>query len=698
MPHSVCSPYFIADGIDRADGMPAVRIPMAALMLAVLVNEVFCCVKSGSSRPCHLPGNPVNSSSCCGEAHPPHECYGGCCLACNGPVMNPHSRCVPRNSTVSRCPSHHPTPSPLPPPPPRPCTEETLATGIRLPCPWPPVRNMTRETQIPHYIASPPAVISIDVGRQLFVDDFLISNSSSGVTRVYRQAEYNADVNPVMSPTKPWEKRNMTYARAYSGGVWWIPSEKVFKMWYGCGTSPKTDSCIGLCLATSKNGIMWDKSPPADGPVPGTNIVIDAVLKSNNVWYDLDDANASRRYKLADTGASYKLTNAGSVSSYRLWSSPDGIQWHLDVDGTGPTEDRSTIFPNPLRKPRRWTFSIKNYQETAEMFGRSRLYWDTVADDLYSAHWQENEPVQWQAAEELDPGYVAGPKLGQPAQLYNLDAYAYESIIVGYFAIFRCKANIAGCPTHPEFDSIYIGFSRDGYSWTKPPAGQPVPFSGVDLSPRTRGPFMSMAPEQQVGKDPDVASTRWNYGAVQSVTGGIILPDDMAQVSTMFTYAGGQSGYGTMGISPGCTVGVASLRRDGYAALVASSGDRENQAANQYVVTRPLAWSVSQKYLFVNIDGGMTVEVLHPGSASVVLSSVPLHTNSTRAQVQWVSGTHLPSTSTMGPFQLRFSLRPGTQFYSFWVSPDQCGASGGSVAGAGPGFNTSRDEHGTCVR
>ena len=53
-----------------------------------------------------------------------------------------------------------------------------------------------------------------------------------------------------------------------------------------------------------------------------------------------------------------------------------------------------------------------------------------------------------------------------------------------------------GCPTHPEFDSIYIGFSRDGYSWSKPPAGQPLPLRGVGLSPDRRGPFLSMAPSQ----------------------------------------------------------------------------------------------------------------------------------------------------------------------------------------------------------
>ena len=57
---------------------------------------------------------------------------------------------------------------------------------------------------------------------------------------------------------------------------------------------------------------------------------------------------------------------------------------------------------------------------------------------------------------------------------------------------------------------------------------------------------------------------------MQSVTGGVILPDDSAEVSSMLTYAGGQSGYGTMGISPGCTVGAAELRRDGFAQVILS--------------------------------------------------------------------------------------------------------------------------------
>ena len=109
--------------------------------------------------------------------------------------------------------------SQVPPSPPRPCTGETLASGIRLPCPWPPVRPMTRQAETPHYIAEPPPAIAVDDGRSLFVDDFLISNLSGGVQREYVQASYIA-ANPVMAPTEPWEKRNMTYARAYSGGAY----------------------------------------------------------------------------------------------------------------------------------------------------------------------------------------------------------------------------------------------------------------------------------------------------------------------------------------------------------------------------------------------------------------------------------------------------------------------------------------------
>ena len=111
--------------------------------------------------------------------------------------------------------------------------------------------------------------------------------------------------------------------------------------------------------------------------------------------------------------------------------------------------------------------------------------------------------------------------------------------------------------------------------------------------------------------------------------------------------------------------------------------------------TRPLTWSATKTILFVNSDGGLGVEVL--SGRRVVLRSSPIVVNSTRSEVTWDSAWKvLPSATAASPLRLRFTLQPGARLYSFWVSADHCGASGGMVAGGGPGFESSRDLHGAC--
>src|SRR5262245_1444077 len=56
---------------------------------------------------------------------------------------------------------------------------ELLYNGIRLPAIWPPrIKDVSAELVVPDYLKSPPAVIPIDVGRQLFVDDFLVAETN----------------------------------------------------------------------------------------------------------------------------------------------------------------------------------------------------------------------------------------------------------------------------------------------------------------------------------------------------------------------------------------------------------------------------------------------------------------------------------------------------------------------------------------
>lgn len=61
-----------------------------------------------------------------------------------------------------------------------PSKSEVLYNGIKIQGQWPP-RNYEASSKEPNpvpYLEVPPEVIPIDVGRQLFVDDFLIWRSS----------------------------------------------------------------------------------------------------------------------------------------------------------------------------------------------------------------------------------------------------------------------------------------------------------------------------------------------------------------------------------------------------------------------------------------------------------------------------------------------------------------------------------------
>ena len=56
---------------------------------------------------------------------------------------------------------------------------ERLYNGIQLPDIWPPnLQALTYEPMPVPYLEDPPSVIPIDVGRQLFVDDFLVESTS----------------------------------------------------------------------------------------------------------------------------------------------------------------------------------------------------------------------------------------------------------------------------------------------------------------------------------------------------------------------------------------------------------------------------------------------------------------------------------------------------------------------------------------
>ena len=513
-----------------------------------------------------------------------------------------------------------------------------MYNGIRLADPWPPDRRSLPVRDVPPpYLVSPPEVIPIDVGRQLFVDDFLIEDTT--LERTFHHAEYYTG-NPVLWPNTRWEKydeyaertktRSNPSAMVFSDGVFYDPRDRLFKMWYMGGYSQNT------CYAFSQDGLAWEK--PALDVVPGTNITLSSHRDSSTVWLDQAEPDPARRFKLAYSYDNYLA----------LHDSPDGIHWH-ERGRTGLAGDRTTFFYNPFR--RRWVFSIRD--EALGGPGRFRRYWETP-DFVEGARWTPNQPVLWTSADAADP---RRPEYNVPAQLYNLDCVGYESLTLGLFTIWRGERLDREKP-----NDICVGYSRDGFHWSRP----------------DRRPFISVS--EHVGD--------WNWANVQSAGGCCLVVGDR-----LYFYVSGRRGV-PGSTDPGvCSTGLATLRRDGFVSMSdAEDGRRVSRSGTALprgtLVTRPV--NFSGRFLFVNarISGELRVEILdregHVIDPYGAARCIPVSGDRTKIAVSWESVRDVSALAGR-PVRFRFSLRDA-ELYAFWVSPALSGASGGHMAAGGPGI------------
>lgn len=543
---------------------------------------------------------------------------------------------------------------------------ETLYNGIVLPRPWPPrladfPTSVEKDPITPAYLASPPAVIPIDVGRQLFVDDFLIAETT--LKRALHLAKYHP-ASPVLKPDQPWELSGQRpFAAPFSDGVWYDPKDELFKMWYLGGHGGG-----GTGYATSRDGIRWNK--PSLDVRPGTNIVQPGGRDASTVWLDLEEKDPARRFKM------FRVIGAGGADPLTEWNnwvmaihfSSDGTHWGEPVAKSGRIVDRSTVFWNPFRKV--WVYSIRHVYKVGDTvdrrygFARRRSYREG-SDVLAAARWEVNEPLRWTDVDRLDP---PRDDLRVKPQLYNLDAVAYESVMLGLFSVWRGDYR-EGAPTaeakqllelgRPKQNSVCIGFSRDGFYWHRP----------------HRTPFLPVS--ERMGD--------WNWGNVQSASPGCLVVGDQ-----LWFYVSGRAGKsfpGSQHCDAGGATGLATLRRDGFASM-----DAKEQAGA--LTTRPVTFR--GKHLFVNLaapQGELRVEMLNEQGRPIEPftrdNCQPIRGDKTLLPVAWTGAADLSALAGK-PVRFRFHVKNGT-LYAFWVSPETSGASHGYVAGGGPGFTGPTD-------
>ncbi len=179
-------------------------------------------------------------------------------------------------------------------------------------------------------------------------------------------------------------------------------------------------------LATSKDGVHWDKT--AFDVRPGTNVVQTDVRDSSTVWMDFEDPRSVAA--LQDVALLHSEDKRYGLS---LHFSADGIHWGPRALRTGSNGDRTTVFWNPFRKV--WVYSLRHGWGVP----RARRYWE-VKDLLAGPQWTAiSDPPMWLISDKLDP---PREDLKVEPQLYNFDAVAYESLMLGLFTIWRGDLNI----------------------------------------------------------------------------------------------------------------------------------------------------------------------------------------------------------------------------------------------------------------
>ncbi len=413
------------------------------------------------------------------------------------------------------------------------------------------------------YLKNKPEIIDVSVGRQLFVDDFLIEDTELEV-EYHKPKKYEG--NPIFKPETEYEIAQAPVACPKSGGIWYDEKEKIWKMWYEAGW------VRNMAYATSVDGIHWDR--PNLDVVPGTNLILPydgyefkkytgdiTYLRPDSTTVFIDDTcDPSERYKLF-------LRNPGGDYFGIVAVSSDGI--HFEKFGKTPDiGDRSTIFYNPFRK--KWVYSIRAYWN-----GRSRLYRE-CDNYLEGAKWDETEAYQWMCCDDCEQ---KNPYMEFSPQLYNVDAVGYESIMLGMFQILYGPENDVSTKTGiPKITELQFMYSRDGYHFSRP----------------NRESVISAS----------ITKETWDRGYVQSVGGVCVIKGDELWIY----YIGfeGDENYTsredvTNGLYRNGATGLAKLRRDGFVSMNGSGT----------LTTRNLVFA-GKNTMHVNFEGELEAEILLP--------------------------------------------------------------------------------------
>lgn len=494
------------------------------------------------------------------------------------------------------------------------------------------------------YLRNKPEVINISVGRQLFVDDFLIEKTD--LKRVeHRPVKYKD--NPVFYAQTPWEKGEVTRYRELlrpsgtellSGGMWYDGKRRKYRMWYTAGFFGP------LAYAESDDGINFSR---VSCDIYGdTNIVFPRagqLLEENTVILNHYPENGEKSEYVMSL---YIRPHVCERVGLNIFSSTDGMHWtyrtHTSSKGltnANGCDDTSNITYNPFRK--KWIYSIKKSEPP---LWRTRYY--AEGDTLIGA--RDSEPVFWQRTDCLD---LSHPQWQHRPQLYVFNSIAYESVMLGAYDIWKGPENDECMKTGtPKTTEIHIGFSRDGFHYSRQ---------------KDRSAFIA----------PSFDDRQWDNNYLHASNTICLIKDN-----ELWFYYTGFKGDSSMlsdkeqenGMYSEGAIGIAVLRRDGFASLDGTGS----------ITTEKLEFD--GKYLFINARAmELSAELLDeegmPITGFEADNCIPFSGDSCKTELHWKNKEDLSEIAGR-TIKIRFIQKSGS-LYAFWISKKSTGESNGYLAG-----------------
>ncbi|UCD30021.1 MAG: hypothetical protein JSV03_05975 [Planctomycetota bacterium] len=465
---------------------------------------------------------------------------------------------------------------------------------------------------------------------RLFVDDYPVAVKTD-VVRTYHPFQKYAG-NPVLVADRPWEGSNIYVY----GNVLPDESKTGYRMWYHClplQPAPGDYDKYRLLYATSEDGINWNKPNlgivlwPPDGSGTGDNNIF--IRRENDVGVSIShipsvihtpwEQDPQHHYLLINKDT-VGIAGGGNIGGYWGARSADGIHW-TDMPNN-PLIDPGGDVGNFVWDPHSGQY-LGYVKVNPDVSGlRRRAVGLTATSDLTT--WPMPELVL--APDDFDDRWVVWGGT-QRTHFYGLCAFAYESMYIGFLWIFRAT-DPAGYYDGPIF--VELVSSQDGVHWLREEGDRP--------------PILPLGPYGS-----------WDDGMLFTTNHPLV------EGEIIRLYYGGCDGYHAgPADSWNCSIGLATLRKDGFASLDAGS-------TIGTVTTKRLTGTGGPLHVNYDATGGwLKVEVLDedgnvlPGYSESECDL--LQGDSVDQVVTWGVQTELPAGTE--PLRLQFVMQDAS-IYSF---------------------------------